>query len=249
MLYFGSCRYSHGGAYPWTPFVSRLYTTREIHQVIDMFDGDYTTWVNRFSQDDVCTIWLLCDMGHIGTGWGWEGSGLTLEPKSDPKDVKDIIIEVSSRKVYRVEYQNEPWWVSKHYFEAYTDNWTSDNIDHWKRSNLITLTEEEISEDLKRIKDLIKVKFHPEARLHVIPHLNLKTSKDGDYIPARAELANLLESACKKHDINFCNVGKHLEDTYRKPWLDICMPDSTHYAAGGGPAMNFINACIRRGCV
>lgn len=242
MLYFGSCRYSHAGERDWTPFLSRLHTTREIHQVINMFDGDYTKWIDKFSQDDAETLWLLSDMGHPGVGWGWEGSGLNWKPSVDPKDVKDVLIEVSSKKVYQVEYQDEPWWVSRHYLQVYRKDLVSKYIpsrDEY-RSEYVILTEEEISDDLKRIKDLIKVKFHPEARLHVIPHLNLKTSKDGDYLPIRNELANWLEAACVKHDINFCNVGKHLEEVYSKPWLDICMPDSTHYAAGGGYVFKFI---------
>lgn len=164
MLYFGSCRYSHGGEYEWNPFISRLHTTREIYQAIDMFDGDYNTWLDKFSQDDANTIWLLCDMGHPGAGWGWEGSGLSLEPARDPKDVKDIMIEVSSKKVCQLEYQGELRWVSKYYLQHYSKLMSIDRSEALH----VSLTLEDITEDLKRIKDLIKVKFHPEARLHEI---------------------------------------------------------------------------------
>lgn len=237
MLYFGSCRYmhGHGGKWPWNCWAGRLHSTREIHQIINIFNGDYTKWIDRFSKTPE-SIWLLNDLGHSGVGWGWEDSGLTIEPNKDPKQIKDIVIEVSSKKVDQVEYQNEPWWVGTHYMKVYHPD-----RDKWKAQSFI-LTEEDISEDIMLIRDLIKEKFHPEARLHVIPHLNLKKSATEGYIESRNELTNWLDAACNKHDVNFCNVGKEIEENYKKPWLDICMPDSTHYAASHGLVMEFINS-------
>lgn len=237
MLYFGSCRYMYErDDYQWNCFLGRLHTTREICQLLEMFEGDYTTWINtKFSEPE--SKWLLSDIGHSHVKWGWEGSGLQYAPTQEPKEIKDVIIEVSSKKVHRVNYRGKLIWCSTHYLNVY-------NKDLAREGEFVSLTQEDIDSDLKRINELIKEKFHPEAKLHVIPHLNLKQSKTEGRLPSRDELTNWLDEACDKYDINFCNVATHLEEVYGYPYLDRCMSDKTHYTAGFEDVMKFLNEKI-----
>jgi thiamine kinase-like enzyme len=57
------------------------------------------------------------------------------------------------------------------------------------------LTDDEIEEDLKKIIELSK-KFHPNMKINIIPHLNLKLKSTKQYIKKRDELVKLLDKLC-----------------------------------------------------
>jgi|TARA_R110000803_G_scaffold195438_1_gene258666 hypothetical protein len=214
MLYFGSCRYMYD--FQWNSFLGRLHTTREIGATISVI-GDVLE--DRYPKPIL--TYLFGDLGHPGVGYGYNGTGLVRD--QDLKSVKDIIIEVSSNIVQKFHINNQPVYGNTHYLKR--DNHMKDT---YTGSETITLSPQDIERDIGLINTLIKGKFHHEATLHVIPPLNLKLNNT-DYIESRVINTRALEEACIQHKVNFCNIGKHLEDACKTPTLERFLPTGAHY--------------------
>ena len=215
MLYFGSCRYMY--EFEWNSFLGRVHTTREIGATISMI-GEVLE--DRYPKPIL--TYLFGDLGHPGVGYGYNGTGLVRD--QDLKSVKDIIIEVSSNIVQKFYINKQPVYGNTHYLKR------DDHMkDTYTASETITLSPQDIERDIGLINTLIKDKFHPEANLHVIPPLNLKLSDADDYIESRVTNTRALEEACIQHKVNFCNIGKHLEDVYKNPTLQKFQPTGAWY--------------------
>ena len=229
MLYWGSCRYMYD--FMWNSFAGRLHTTREIGSVImgtgidliNQFPQEYFTYVFGDIHNAIASNNVSC------TTAGFE------RKLPDLKDIKDVIIEVSSNVVNKAYIKGRTVYVNTFYVNRDADN----TIDSPGRvisreirdaSQVVILSPKDLELDLVLIRDLIKEKFHPEARLHVIPPLNLRTGGDNsNYIRTRVANTYALEAACNQYKINFYNVGKHLEDVCINPTLEKFQPTRAHY--------------------
>ena len=172
---------------------------------------------------------------EIGGGAAPHFSFIKLKDVGTKVDIKDVIIEVSSNVVNKAYIKGRTVYVNTFYVNRDADN----TIDSPGRvisreirdaSQVVILSPKDLEVDLVLIRDLIKEKFHPEARLHVIPPLNLRTGGDNShYIRTRAANTYALEAACNQYKINFYNVGKHLEDVCINPTLEKFQPTRAHY--------------------
>jgi len=209
MLYIGSCRYMHG--YDWGYFPARLHSTREIifflehitkiEEVIKAHPSDLT----RFIFGDIYDLRVKPHTMRF------------LAKKLD-REIDAVILEISTRKV--MYYKNTPL---NHYYAT-----LSPNRDYTFVSKI--LTDEEIEYDVKRIIELCKSVFNERIRIHIIPHLNLKTRLTNDYIPDRAAFVNLLEQLSTKYPFKLHNIGRYLENSNSDIFLEDYMPDGRHYA-------------------
>ena len=229
ILYFGSCRYMYG--FKWNSFIGRLHTTREIGSALL---GTGIDLINQFPQE-----YLTYVFGDIHNAIAYTNVPCTtagFERKlPDFKDIKDVIIEVSSNVVNKAYIKGRTVYVNTFYVNRDADN----TIDSPGRvisqeirdaSQVVILSPKDLELDLVLIRDLIKEKFHPEARLHVIPPLNLRTGGDNShYIRTRAANTYALEAACNQYKINFYNIGKHLEDVCINPTLKEFQPTGAHF--------------------
>jgi hypothetical protein len=84
-------------------------------------------------------------------------------------------------------------------------------------------TDEEIENDLLEIQKMLYPK-----KIIVVSHYNAK--RNGEYMPDRAHLINLLDTLCKKHTIPFVNPSIVLEHL---PQHSVFSPDLGHYTRFG----------------
>jgi len=220
MLYFGSCRYMYD--FQWNSFLGRLHTTREIGAAMSVI-GEVLE--ERYPK--ALLTYIFGDLGHPGVGYGYNNTGLVR--KQNFEEIEDIIIEVSSNIVQRFYIGNEPVYGNTFYLKR--DKWMVDWLSQLSESETITLSQQDIEHDIGQINNLIKQVFHPNAQLHVIPPLNLlpTSSDNSQYINTRAANTYALERACNHHNINFYNIGKHLEAVCKTPTLERFLPTGAHY--------------------
>lgn len=215
MLYIGSCRYMHG--YPWDYFPGKLHTTREIIYFLENINN--TKKVIDNNPRDL-TNFIFGDIYHTNTlkkAKEFENNISTcFVNKKIDKNLKKIIMEISSRKVRM--YNDIP--LNHHYSRLNTKYILSE----------IKLTDQEIENDIIYITKLCKSVFNENIEIHIIPHFNLKTMATNDYIVERNNLVNLLQQLCYKYKINFHNLGKYIENNNINPLLDVYMSDSAHYS-------------------
>jgi len=229
ILYFGSCRYMYG--FKWNSFIGRLHTTREIGSVLL---GTGIDLINQFPQEYF--TYVFGDI-HNAIACNNVPSTTAVFERTLPylKDIKDILIVISSNVVNKAYIKGRTVYVNTFYVDRDADN----TIDSPRRvisreirdaSQVVILSPKDLEVDLVLIRDLIKEKFHPEARLHVIPPLNLRTGGDNShYIRTRAANTYALEAACNQYKINFYNIGKHLEDVCINPTLKEFQPTGAHF--------------------
>jgi hypothetical protein len=167
--------------YDWDYFPGRLHTTREI-----IFFLENITNIKNVINNNPIEL-TNCIFGDIHHPDVIKDSNKFMN-ESINKNINKIIMEISSKKVM---YYND---IPLNYF--YTNFYT--NID--KKYNLVEkiLTDEEVEHDLNHIIKLCKTRFNENIQLHVIPHLNLKTKSNLDYICERNNFVNLLECLCSK---------------------------------------------------
>jgi hypothetical protein len=138
---------------------------------------------------------------------------------SKNKNIKKIILEISSRKV-------------RYYNDIPLNYYYSCNHEQYNLTEKF-LSDDEIEKDICYIIKLCKYIFNENAEIHIIPHLNLKTISTNDYIPDRNRLVKLLEELSLKYAIKIHNVGKYIENNSDNIcFLEEYMKDSTHYSKG-----------------
>ncbi len=208
MLYIGSCRYMYG--YKWAYFPARLHSTKEIIYFLENI-SNMKQIINNNPKD-----LLNCIFGDMYSS-DLEKLADKFINKKINKTTKNVILEISTRKVRY--YNNIP--LNYYYTTKY------------KFSDLPTkiLTDDEIEKDLIYIVKLCKMIFNENTEVHIIPHLNLKT-KTGNYIYERNELVLTLERLSLKLNINFHNIGKHIESIDNSAIIESYMDDSRHYSNG-----------------
>jgi len=223
MFYIGSCRYMYG--YDWDYFPARLHTTREIIFFLENINN-----IKKIINDNpsVLTNFIFGDIYHNGVikdSQKFMNQGIN-------KNIKKIIIEISSRKV--IYYNNIP--LNNFYFYYHKQ------FNLVKKYNLIEkkLTDEEIEYDIIRIIQLCKTVFNENIKIHIIPHLNLKTKLHNNYISDRNCFVNLLEYLANKYQIKIHNIGKYIENNNNESFLEDYMSDSTHYSYGYDKIKEFL---------
>ena len=218
MLYVGSCR--HMSEYKWNFFPGRLHTTKEIIFFIENIDKVKS--IIDSNPGDLTNL-IFGDIYHPDIK---EDSEKIIQSLSlcDKKEIKKLILEISSRSLYY--YDKVP--LNAFYTKKYITE--QDNYD----LKLVQLSDLEIENDIKHILELSKRVFNNDVEIHIIPHLNVKSSTLNNYIPKRQELVRLLELICIKFSIKFHDIGKFLE-TFHNPddeILELYMNDSTHFSYG-----------------
>ena len=206
--------------YKWEFFPGRLHTTREIIFFIENIDK-----VKNIIDSNPSDLTNLI-FGDIYNPDIKENSEKIIQSLSvsDKKEIKKLILEISSRSLYY--YDTVP--LNAFYTEKYITEQDNYNL------KLVELSDLEIENDIKHILELSKRVFNNHVEIHIIPHLNLKSSALNSYIPKRQELVRLLESICTKFCIKFHDIGKFLE-TFHVPddkILEIYMKDSRHFSYG-----------------
>jgi hypothetical protein len=208
MFYIGSCRYMYD--YDWDFFPARLHTTKEI--IFFLENVNNIEHIINQNPSDITNL-IFGDIYHpcvINDTRRFLARGIN-------KNASKIILEICSRKI--MYYNNIP---INYYYSSKAN----------KRYNLekVILTDEEVDLDLEYIIKLCKTVFNENIQVHIIPHLNLKTKLNNDYIYERHGFVYLLESLCKKHNIKIHNVGKFIENNNHECFLEDYMSDSTHYS-------------------
>ena len=216
MLYIGSCRYMYG--YAWDYFSPRLHTTKEIIHFLENIDNI------KNIIDNNPTDLLDHIFGHITHPVVIDDARRFINTPIN-KNIKKIILEISSRKIYY--YNNIP--LNWYYIQNHVNSMELINKYDLK---YVYINDEDIENDLKYIIKLCKSIFNENIEVHVIPHLNLKTKSTNDYIHERNNFVNLLETLCNKYYISIHNIGKFIETTNHVSFLEEYMEDSTHYNKG-----------------
>jgi hypothetical protein len=207
--------------YDWDYFPARLHTTREIiyfleniHNIGQIFQEKYN-WAN-FIFGDSCHPFVSKDFQRF------------IHKKID-KDIRNIIFEISSRKV--LYYKEIP---INHFYAhmKYEKNLEQSFVEHLSKKSIflteIKLTDEDIEYDIDYIIKLCRVIFNENIQIHLIPHLNLKL-KTNTYIEERNKMVLLLTDLANKQNIHLHDIGKYIEETQKDCFLESYMPDSFHY--------------------
>jgi hypothetical protein len=213
MLYIGSCRYMY--EYEWEFFPPRLHTTKEIIHFLEHIDH-----IQEVIDANPRELAFHIFGGFTHPTVREELIRFFNTPFN--KDTKKIILEICSRKLYY--YNNVPcsWY--------YVHDTDPDHLIPTYHLQYTYLSDDDIDQDLKRIVELCKEKFHETVEIHVIPHLDLKTKTSGTYIPERHRFVKVLETLCEKYGIPIHNVGAYIESFDSESFLEDYMSDSTHYS-------------------
>lgn len=223
MIYIGSCRYMY--LHDWDYFPARLYTTREIiyflqniHNINDSVSNVPGILIN----------YVFGDMFNPGAFIHQEQMSLEslsrkfIEKNKDNfTDYTDVILEISSLKLYY--YKDIPL---NAFYVDFINKYVNIIDDFHITSK--ELTHSEVIDDLIIIKDLVRKIFN-NAKITIIPHLNLKSVRTNGYIKNRENLTNMLSIITNELKISFFNVGEYLENLNPGIFLETCMPDSYHY--------------------
>ena len=228
MLYVGSCRHMYG--YTWDYFAPRLHTTKEIiHFLENINDIKNVIDINpselaNFIFGDICNRAIIND---------------SIKFMNTPinKNIKKIILEISSRKTYYYDHIPLNW----HYIHLHNETNRSRLMEKYDLK-FGYISDEDIEYDLKYIVKLCKSIFNENIEVHIIPHLNLKTKSTMDYICERNKFVILLENLCDKYNIKIHNVGKYIENNSDNDdvFLEDYMSDSTHYSKDYDKVQKFL---------
>lgn len=147
--------------------------------------------------------------------WWKHGVKLNDDHKERFKQMKVCIIEICSRKKYihngyylhhlAVDTRLKPHDLTPEYIK--------------KECQIIKQTDQEIEEDIEEIRKLI----YP-SKLVIVSHYNAKLN--GEPIPDRDSLINLLKNICDRKNIPFINPTEVLKDLTQEQALH---PDLGHY--------------------
>jgi hypothetical protein len=149
-------------------------------------------------------------------------------------DKSDIfIVEICSRKNYKCNNFYLHHLCVDPRFSYYYNQTPAAIKNNCKKINQ---TDEEIEQDLLEIRDLLAPR-----KMIVVSHYNSKMN--GEYIPARASLIDLLEAITKKHNIPFVNPTEVLKEY---PQNTIMSDDLGHYFEIGQVKVGeYINEMIK----
>jgi hypothetical protein len=225
MLYIGSCRYMYG--YIWDYFAPRLHTTKEIIHFLENIDNIKNVIDNNPHDLSYQIFGGITNPIVVNDYIRFINTPIN-------KNMKKIILEISSRKIYY--YNNIPLnWYYMHYETNSSHLITKYDLKY------VYISDEDIENDLKYIIKLCKSIFNENIELHIIPHLNLKTKSTLDYIYERNKFVNLLEYLCNKYNIKIHNISKYIENNNNDCFLEDYMSDSTHYSKDYDKVKSFLS--------
>jgi hypothetical protein len=224
IFYIGSCRYTYGGILRFTCFPARLHTTSEILYFLEN--------LGRISEVLATTPeelhnYIFGDLFHPSVK---DLTKTYLQKETEVvKQTSGLVLEICSRKVYF--YGDVP--VSNFYINCH-----GRHLIEKYNLKLVSLEDDVLSRDMEKIKRLTRTIFptwNDTFRVHIIPHLNLKTISLQDYIPERRSLKNSLKQISSSMGYEFHDIGEFLE-TYHSGLgidkdihLEDVMSDSLHY--------------------
>jgi hypothetical protein len=224
MFYIGSCRYMRN--FNWLYFPARLHSTREIIYFLENINNVKKVISNNPTD---LTNKIFGDIYHSSV---IKDSTAFFE-KQYRHNINKLILEICTRNV--CYYKDVP--LNNYYVQQNSSLINKYNL------KLVELSDAEIEIDLKHIIQLSRRIFNNDTEIHVIPHLNLKTTSTNDYIHKRNDFVILLESLCKRLNIQIHNIGKYIEETIKSetvPYLEKYMNDSTHYSHGYNYVKKFL---------
>ena len=186
-FYLGSCRYMHIFS-NFCPI--RLHSTHDILFILQnlsylsslrdtlprpMFYNGRKNFLKR-GWSDVCCHFIANKVPML---------------LSHSNEITDVYVELSSRKQY---YFNTKIPIVHFYVSERAK----------RRFNLQehTLTDAEMAQHITSLQETISTIFNPSCSLHIITHLDLKSSKLNSLIPSRHSFVNYLVSFCKEHNIH-----------------------------------------------
>lgn len=205
IFYCGTCRYQYIFKNNFAP---RLHTTREILNFLEKYINKTINFENNIEFGDCRHPSIINDANNF-----------IINDSLFKYDT--FVIEISSKKLaYSKNIDDKTPY---NYFYI-CENLNNYNLDHY---NIITLTDYEIIEDIKRIKNILQNHFNIK-KLIIIPHINLKLRDSNLLIEERNNLYNLLININYIDYIDnlyIINLSKYLENYY----LEDILPDYYHY--------------------
>lgn len=203
---FGSCRIHKVGNNNYlNTELTFTHNTKEVIQFIEFLKGE---------KEMPSPYDRLCFRTPLDL-WKSTGVELSEDQKNRFKETKIFILELCSRKKYihngyylhhlAIDTRTESHYLTPDYIKQETE--------------IIKQSDEEIEQDIEEIQRII----YPN-KLIIVSHYNAKLN--GNYIPDRANLINLLDDICKRKNIPFINPTEVLKDLTQE---DTIKPDLTHY--------------------
>jgi hypothetical protein len=208
---FGSCRIHKVGNNNYLNMeLTFTHTTKEVIQFIEFLKGE---------KEMPPPYDRLCFRTPLDLRWN-HGVQLTEAHKQKYNETKVFIVELCSRKKYIHNgyylycLSGEPKLRSD---SIYVPEYVKNEI------QIVKQTDKEIEDDIEEIQRLI----HPH-KLIIVSHYNAKLN--GEYIPDRNNLINLLNKICSHKNIPFINPSEAMKD-YRQE--EVMTDDLGHYTELG----------------
>lgn len=204
----GSCRISKAPSNDLNEKISYCHSTKEAIQFIKFLKNDITI---PDPYNIFCFRTAIVNKKNIN---------YTPEYKTLFDKTTVFVIEICSNK----KYIHNGFYL--HHLSV--DNRFAPFLDHTPEEiknsfKLEKQSDEEIENDILEIKSILDKK-----KFVIVSHYNVK--KDGEYMPARNHLINLLDNICKKYNIHFINPTEVLSGYTQK---EVIHSDLGHYTGLG----------------
>lgn len=228
ILYTSSCRYMYGGKLPLTCFPARLHTTTEVLYFLENIGRLSSNLLQEIPEELQNYVF-----GDIFDPIVKDLSQSFLEKEKEiVSHVTGLVMEVCSRKLYLYDGTIP---INNFYINCH-----GGHLVKKYDLKLIHLSDDDLSNDLIKIKKLVSKRFpswRQESQIHILPHLSLKTiNLQNSYIPERHSLKTILKHTSQTMGIEFHDIGELLEQYHfttlhqeNDLFLEDVMKDSLHY--------------------
>ena len=225
----GTCRFraALNWTQGWNVFPPAMYSTKNIIYFLEnVHELSLSFLSSHFATDELLDL-VFTDM--LESPLESRNSWAFFEHPLDYSHVKDITIEISTRKVYiGLDSMNEsiPFNVNGLMKNSALSSKLMEKYQVTSRS----LSDEELSKDLDYINKLIRIQFHDQVRLNVVTHVSLKIKETNAYIPKRHQLTQALEGICKEKGIRVFLPGQFIEQTFKEHvFMEDWLGDTYHW--------------------
>lgn len=216
---FGTCRLNKINHNNLNNLINYSHSTKEVIQFIQFLKGEL---IIPYPYNNLCFRTAICDNTYIN----YDDYFNKLFMETDI-----FIIELCSNKKYIHNFYLHHLCVdSRCNFTHHTPQDVLDNYIVEKQND------EEIENDILEIQKML----YPKKCI-IVSHYNSK--QNGQYIPARNHLIQLLDTICKKHNIPFINPTTVLNYTQE----EVMQDDLGHYTELGlNEIANYINSYVNK---